>query len=379
MDDRKSSNSLATKWSGLVSARFQQIALTLLLLVSLFKGITWSLLIPPLYGFDEPMHLMYGRSIVNTHSLRIKPSTLVPLDIWELDEPAAKRTQLKSAVSPRDVYHDDVEQIVATHPNFYTYHPPLYYCLVAAVGACLHQAPANLEVVACRFISILLGICTAVLAYFAGKTFWKEEKSIAPIAMAVIVIYQPMSAFSFATITNSALEITLFSAMLVIGMQIIYQGFTKNLSVLLSIVLVAGMLNKLSFIATAPLVLLLLIWNCSNQSNFMISLRNLALRLFVVALPSALASYLWYQRGWQPGGDSLVHSLETQIHPEPFSFLRYHKTVVRVIWQSRYVLFWTFWLARRRTISSTDPVVDIGNVCLCSDIIRAWVTSTAGV
>ncbi len=324
MAENKYSGSLANMWSALEPIRFHQIALTLIVLVSFAKGFVWALLIPPLYGYDEPMHFMYGRNIESTHSLRVKSSTMVPLDIWELDEPAEKRTKLKEGVSARNLYHDDVENAVVTQPGFYTYHPPLYYCLVAAVESCLKNAGLVWEVFGCRLISICLGVGTAVLAYCAGRIFWREEKSIAPLVMATVIIYQPMSAFSFACISNSALEITLISVLLVVGMQVICVGFTRNLSVILTFVVLAGMMNKMSFVIAAPLVLMLTLWRWRSKfGGRKESIKNLSLTLLALALPATLASYWWYQEGLSTGGDSLVHSFETQIHPKPFSLIRY--------------------------------------------------------
>ena len=325
MIDKESHNLLTKMRLAFGTKHFQRTALILIVLVSFTKGIVWSLLIPPLYGFDEPLHFLYGRNIALTRNVRIKSSTLIPLDIWELDEPAEKRTRLKNGISPRDVYHDDVEFIVATQPYFYTYHPPLYYCLLAGIGSCLNQAGILWEVLGCRFVSICLGAYTAILAYLSGRIFWKEEKSLAPIAMATLVVYQPMSAFSFSTITNSSLEITLVSALLLIGLRIIHDGFTKKLSVMLSIIFLCGMLNKLSFFACAPLVVLLGIWSWSNQSKFGISFRELILRVFIVALPGAAASFWWCQLG-RTGRDNIVHSFEMQTNPKTFSLLRYFST-----------------------------------------------------
>lgn len=303
---------------------FQRIALTLIVSVSFIKGIVWSLLVPPLYGYDEPMHFMYGRYIESTHNLRVKFSTKIPLDIWELDEPAEKRTKLKPGESARDIYTEDIDHAIASQPGFYTYHPPLYYCLIAAVESCLKSAGVIWEVLGGRLISIFLGVFTAVLAYSAGRIFWKEEESIAPSVMATLVIFQPMSAFSFAVITNSALEITLFSALLVVGLQIIRSGFTKTLTLILALIMLAGMMNKLSFVAAAPLVVLLALWRWKGKSGLQQdTFKSLSLSLLAVAVPSAIASYWWYQEGWHSGGDSLVHSFDTQLHPKPFSLVRY--------------------------------------------------------
>lgn len=324
MGEIKTSNAFANLWLEFASTHFQQIALTLIVLVSFFKGIVWSLLIPPLYGFDEPMHFMYGRNIETTHSLRIKSSSMVPLDIWELDEPAEKRTRLPEGVLARNLYHDDVEHAVVTQTGFYTYHPPLYYCLVAAVESCLKNAGLVWEVLGCRLLSICLGVVTAVLAYSAGRIFWRKENSIAPLVMATIVIYQPMSAFSYACITNSSLEITLLSALLVVGMQIIRVGFTRNLSIALALIVLAGMMNKLSFVVAAPLLILLALWRWKSKFGLPEdSIKRLGSTLLAIALPAAIASYWWYQEGVSTGGDSLVHTFDTQMHPKPFDIIRY--------------------------------------------------------
>ncbi|MFN8554574.1 MAG: hypothetical protein U0103_24150 [Candidatus Obscuribacterales bacterium] len=245
-------------------AKIPKVALILIVAASLLKGIVWSLVVPPLYGFDEPQHLIYGRYILKTHNLRIKPTTLIPLDIWELDEPPDKRTRFETETRAREQYYDDVDRVVVKQPSFYTYHPPLYYCLVAAVSYCTQHVQTVWEVLASRAISVALGICTAIMAFFAGRIFYKGDDCLAPMAMAMLVIYQPMSAFTFATITNCAMEITLVSLLIVTGLAIIQTKPGKS-SLVLSVIMVAGILNKLSFTALVPSVAGLALCDWKNK------------------------------------------------------------------------------------------------------------------
>ena len=38
-------------------------------LIALLNGIAWSLLIPPLQSFDEPVHLYYGQFLAETYNV----------------------------------------------------------------------------------------------------------------------------------------------------------------------------------------------------------------------------------------------------------------------------------------------------------------------
>jgi hypothetical protein len=64
--------------------------LGLLLLVSLLKGLTWSILVPPLQANDEDQHFAYAQEIVRQRTLLISPSAEMPEEralLWNLSSP----------------------------------------------------------------------------------------------------------------------------------------------------------------------------------------------------------------------------------------------------------------------------------------------------
>jgi len=53
-------------------------AIWLLLGLTLVKGLTWSIIVPPWHTSDEPQHFLYGQSIERQQTLWISPSNLAP-------------------------------------------------------------------------------------------------------------------------------------------------------------------------------------------------------------------------------------------------------------------------------------------------------------
>src|SRR5271154_2076738 len=55
-------SSAAGRW--LAAARFfSRYSVLLLVLIALVRGLTWSTMVLPLYGYDEPQHFMYARDL----------------------------------------------------------------------------------------------------------------------------------------------------------------------------------------------------------------------------------------------------------------------------------------------------------------------------
>jgi hypothetical protein len=318
--------------------------LTLLLLVvtSILKGLVWCLIIPPLFGMDEPQHFMYARSIARSQCLRIEPNILVPSDVWDLTQRehfqgVRKRAETFSMypidadarhsflLQPKDnnSYHVDNEQLVATEPNFYAYHPPLYYCLVAVIQSSLERFGILWELFACRLFSVGLGVCTIILAYATGRMIWKEKDSLEPIVLATLVSFQPMATFSFSTITNVALEITFVSALLLTCVRAIHLGLRPINALQIALIMSAGMLTKLSFIAAAPLVVLLSFWQFAQRIRFKSTVAAvISLSLLMVA-PFTLVSLWWYESAWRTGGDSLAHMYPAIPYRATFDLMSY--------------------------------------------------------
>ena len=68
----------------IISSHIVKAGLLLLIVASIFRGLAWSFITPPIYGVDEPQHFMYAENIGRSHMLRIEPSKKVPLNLWQL-------------------------------------------------------------------------------------------------------------------------------------------------------------------------------------------------------------------------------------------------------------------------------------------------------
>ncbi|HEY9677242.1 MAG TPA: DUF2142 domain-containing protein [Drouetiella sp.] len=304
-------------------SKFDKIALSFTIVLAIFKGLAWSLIVPPFYGFDEPLHFIYGRKIEQTHNLRVPPNTMVPLDIWELDTPPAQRTKLRPGVEASSVYVEDKEQGIATQPGFSGYHPPFYYAIVAVMLELTSKCYVLWQVLACRLLSVALGAVTAACAYFAGKFFLKEKNSIAPLTLASLVVLHPMSAFSFGLVSNSVMEITLFSLLSIALLRTTERKTTWQDTGIVALLMWTGLMTKLSFLAAVPVVVLAGLWQILNRQRFQSSIKSTCAQLLMMLVPGILSVSLWFSKACQTGGDTLAHSWETKGRKTPFNVIDY--------------------------------------------------------
>jgi len=66
---------------------------------------------------------------------------------------------------------------VLTQANFYRYPPPLYYALLALIQRPLEDKSIGVRLLACRWLSILIGMGLVGLTYRAGHALWPGQSN----------------------------------------------------------------------------------------------------------------------------------------------------------------------------------------------------------
>jgi len=327
----------------IISSHIVKAGLLLLIVASIFRGLAWSFITPPIYGVDEPQHFMYAENIGRSHMLRIEPSKKVPLNLWQLahieqfeevrfrghtlslanQELIRQQIQsLNTSTQSESAYVVDDNRLVVTKANFNACHPPLYHLLVSLCERPLAGFGLIWQLSASRLLSIALGVSTVLLSFATGRTIWKDDNSILPLTLATLVSFQPMTTFTFSTVTNVSLDIALFSALLLLSVRTIYFGLTLKRGLLLGLIVSAGLLTRLNFLVAIPLLILLILWQSIHGPAKTQPKTFLKLSLLMFALP-AMLSYWWYKGALSSGGDSLVHLFRGRQHPPPFNLIHY--------------------------------------------------------
>lgn len=342
-----------------VPALLARYGLVLLLLASLFKGVAWSVVIPPWHAPDEQQHFLYGQRILHLRTLRVARSAWIPQELrylfdliqfrevqrlgqpLDLTDRAGIAAQLARLDDPalRWTYVYDENPRLQGIRNFTNFHPPLYYALLAVVQGGLARSSILVRWLACRWLSVTLGLITVALAYRAGRLLWPGRRDLA-LLLATLVSFQPMVTFSTAIINNGALEITLFSACLVVSLSVIREGLTWRRGLLLGLLVAAGLLTKISgwcLLAQSGLLLGWELWHRRGRGHGWRAWGPWAL----VALLILLLAGWWYARLVLSGGGSLLQVLPAKADRQPvqlvsflvhYGWLTIYRSVLEMYW-----------------------------------------------
>lgn len=287
---------------------------------------------------------MYAANIAQTHSAFVEPSNKVRADVWKLSciegfqrvrgfnyQPQfGDRNSIVTAIrnlqhadSLKESYVEDKAGILITKRNFNAQHPPFYYAALAFLLQFMKAQGILWQLAACRLFSIALGGAVVILSYATGKTIWKESVTM-PVILAALVSFQPMVSFSFSTITNVAMEIALYSTFLHLCVRAIDRRATIGSLLLTTLVVSAGLLTKLSFLAVIPLSMLPAVYTPPLSGTKSRAKFSFNIKRFLLMLSTPLCiSWFWYHKGWTSGGSSLVHLFPGLSHPPPFNIIHY--------------------------------------------------------
>lgn len=255
-------------------------AVCLLLLVTLVKGVVWSILVPPWHAPDENSHFEYAQIIERYGILHPEPDSWQLAEVgvsWTLAQihPVRFDSKLYLDLSDRTgileqtrllddpaikrgyVYDDGIW--FYSFRNFTYDHPPLYYLLAGAIQASLEDKSILVRILANRWLSLFLGVITVALAYRAGKEIWRNEAWAC--FLATLVSFQPMLTFMTVVINDGALGIAMLSACTVMILRVIRRGWTLKRAGALAILVGLSLLARTSLVILIPLLLLLLLWN----------------------------------------------------------------------------------------------------------------------
>jgi len=166
-----------------------------------------------------------------------------------------------------------------------------------------------------------LGVATVALAYGAGRLLWPHRRSRA-LLLGSLVSFQPMLTFTTSIINNSALEIALFSACLLVSLHVILAGLNWRRGILLGTLLGLGLLTKISFLSLVLLLGLVLAWQVLQSRAEWQRWRASLPWIAIVLIPAVLAGR-WYADAVFSGGDTLLNSYLARPDRPPVSLLPY--------------------------------------------------------
>ncbi len=333
--------------------------LAILLVATLLNGLTWSIVVPPLYGPDESVHFLYGQTIERTGRLRFQRRTKGlwwPRELRLLERLAqvgtvrgsgqtldlSDRASLAGAIAATDdpAARRDYRKLGGV-PQIFTFHPPLYYLGVAAVQAPLEGASVRVRLLASRWFSVALAMLTVALAYCLGRELWPQRRGRA-LALATMAGFQPMVTFCTSVVANEALDITLFSACTLVALRAARRGLNWRRAAALGVLAGLGLLTKISFFSILPPLGLLFAWQVIGALRERKIWRTLVPWALVAALALLLSGW-WYGEALWSAGRSMTGTFgtpalkpRTQLLPYlwHYPWLKRHYAVLRGYWSN---------------------------------------------
>ena len=284
---------LNKNWPRLLpQARWARLALLLLVVFTLCRGVLWASIQPAWFAADEDYHWLYIEYVLIEKSL---PDLQGPFYTGELYNAALFTRQGAYEDGPRTRYRgsprDSLRRLETTfgqrkadgQPPRQVLHPPLYHLggVLADRLVTGEVAPVRLTVI--RYYGVLLGAVLVWLSWLLAAQVL--SRTWHQFAAAAVVATQPGLAFASARVGNDILTACTFTAVLAWLAWMLRAPPDRRQGYLLGVLLAAAALTKATSLALLPLtaVALLLIWmshRASGAEVWRVALRATA--LFVV-------------------------------------------------------------------------------------------------
>ncbi len=257
-------------------ARFKSVprAAKACALIALLNGIAWSLLIPPLQSFDEPVHVYYGQFLAETYNVpRPVQGTVLSeeevaivnavrlFDVVGNQDGAPPWTRIEDRALDRTL-GSGLGRVSQGADGGVGVYPPLYYGLGSI--AYLATPSGNLldRLAAMRLVSALLAAVTALFVCLFARELL-PGRPWAWTAAGLVAAFQPLFGFMSGSF-NPDMGLAAASAVMLFAIARGWRrGFTPALGLVIGLALAAGFLCKLAMAALIPgagLSVLLLAW-----------------------------------------------------------------------------------------------------------------------
>lgn len=301
-------------------------------LIAFVNAAIWGAIVPPFQVPDEVVHFAYAQYLAQTG----KPPPQGPLPQYSTEEevvlnqldvvPVIGHAEQRGVLT--SIENSAVQRTLAATSSplgsggasSATNQPPLYYAL-EAIPYWLSPSHALLSrLAAMRLLSALLAGLTVLTVFMFMRELMPQTRWTWTIG-ALAVAFQPQFNFIAAGVNGDNLLYLTSALTFLLLLRAYKRGLTPRQGAAIGVVVAAGVLAKLSFIAFLPgiaLTLLLLAWRAmpAGRAN---ALRSLLATVAVAVIPVALYAVLnvvaWHRGGLTAGGlASVTNSKLTSGH-----------------------------------------------------------------
>jgi len=271
-----------------MSTRYLNPVLLLIIVIYLVLGTFYALLTPSWQIPDEPAHYNYVRFVAENLRYPVLQMGDYPHEYLE---------EIKARRFPPEVSIDPIR---------YEFHqPPLYYSLAVPFYGLTRFWPPAQQVIALRFLSLLMGGGIVYLAYLIAREVFPTNEVLA-LSTAAFVAGVPMHLAMLAAVNNDGLAELILAGILWMLVRYIKKrekgkggaegGIPRRLAGL-GVLVGLGMLTKTTTLVSIPLVLMAVVLTTGHRpSPISHRLSAISYQLFAIFLPALLLTLPWFIR-----------------------------------------------------------------------------------
>jgi hypothetical protein len=271
------------------------VALWILLILLLLRGLLYTFSIPPWQHPDEPTHFEHVRLIAERWELPTPES--ISIDLRREIAQSMLANGFWDPESAPSLDDDSLSDPGVSPLGIYTLtHPRLYYVLAAAwLWPWLHL-PVEGQLYLVRMLSVILNLVVVLATYRAVRILYPYRKWLA-VMVSAFVVFQPVHTDIMSAVNNDVLINALAGLFFVVMAWIFQEGLDLKKGVFLIVLLILGFLTKTTAVVlmvSLPIGLLFYIWR-SGHTKWFLGIAGFCLCILVVSV------FLWQMdilQGW---------------------------------------------------------------------------------
>jgi hypothetical protein len=269
-----------------LSTRYPNPILFLIIVIYLVIGTLYALLTPPWQIPDEPAHYNYVRFVAENLRYPVLQMGDYPHEYLE---------EIKAKNFPPEMPIDSI--------RYESHQPPLYYSLAVPFYWLTRFWPPAQQVIALRFLSLLMGGGIVYLAYLIAREVFPTNEVLA-LGAAAFVASVPMHLAMLAAVNNDGLAELMLAGILWMLVRYVKEEGEEGAEgripwrlVGLGVLVGLGILAKTATLVSIPLTLTAVVLAIRHRlSAIRYRLSAISYQLFAIFLPALLLTLPWFVR-----------------------------------------------------------------------------------
>lgn len=368
--------------------------IALLVIITLVKGLVWSLAFPLWQGPDEDDHYAVIQFIAETGRLPDEADVFLPdevalsralADVGRLPyAPEQRQAFSQTAIGPNEAAFAQLPaptrssfELQATGKLMHA--TPLYYVIAAGVYRLFDDGDLLFRAQVQRILSVLVGAPLIVVAYLTARHLFPHSANMR-LTIPTLVAFHPMITEVTSVVTVDGLLILCYSLLIYLSLRVLRDGFDWRSGLAIGLTFSVGLLTKPTLNGYAPVIALVVLYDLWRRRRW----RRVLFGTLVMGLVIALPSGWWMLRSYRINqGDLFYFNPVVEGHrivTNPFydyTFLAHTLDYYRSVWGGIFTTWWAHfgWLdtALPPWVYSTLRVLTfLAIVGLAFRLIRLW-------